>query len=182
MCEKKVWGKDKLWQTKPQFFNYIRGCLRKAWNRHPNKIAVLKSEVIKIDNPNISTSKRFPKVNGYICGLCNTPITQKQAVVDHINPVGSLQCSEDIRGFVERLLFVEQDDLRVICKKCNEGLAYADKHNLSFEDSLLMKKVIEFEKTKSVSEQILKFNEKPAKNAKLRREQLFNLLKKEEIK
>jgi hypothetical protein len=38
--------------------------------------------------------------------------------VDHILPAGSLNCSGDLPGFVDRL-FCETDNLQVLCTACH---------------------------------------------------------------
>ena len=38
----------------------------------------------------------------------------REGQVDHVVPAGSLQRKEDIQGFVERLLFITKDDLRLV--------------------------------------------------------------------
>lgn len=174
---KVIWGDDKVWKNESQFLTYLRGCLREAWKKHPNKLELLKTSKVKIKNPNPSSAKRFPDVNGYICACCNQQITQKDAVVDHIVPAGSLRSLDDIQGFVTRLLLVDKDDLRVICKNCNTTLAYSDKHGISFSDARIMKQIISLEKKKEINKIISSFGEKPESNASKRRKQLFRLMK-----
>jgi hypothetical protein len=69
--------------------------------------------------------------------------------VDHKTPAGSLQRTEDIQGFVERLLYVTEEDLRLICRGCNSALAYADKQGITFEQALIEKSIIKLMKEKS---------------------------------
>jgi 5-methylcytosine-specific restriction endonuclease McrA len=54
----------------------------------------------------------------YHCNICKKWFPEKQIQVDHIIPAGSLQCSSDLPGFVDRL-FVEVDGLQTICEKCH---------------------------------------------------------------
>lgn len=54
----------------------------------------------------------------YQCNLCKNWFPEKQINVDHIIPAGSLNCAEDLPGFVERL-FCEQDNLQVLCENCH---------------------------------------------------------------
>jgi hypothetical protein len=46
--------------------------------------------------------------------------------VDHIQPVGSLKCAEDLPQFVERL-FCEIDNYRVLCIECHKKVTHGDK-------------------------------------------------------
>ena len=44
---------------------------------------------------------------------------EKKINIDHIRPAGSLNCAQDLPGFVERL-FCEVDNLQCLCEKCHD--------------------------------------------------------------
>lgn len=134
------WGEGTPWKNSTAFFTYLRGCLRKAWSRHPTKLNVIKKQRKQITNPNTKGNK--PTVFGFTCELCEKDYVLKDGQVDHINPAGSLTKTEDIQGFVERLLYVREEDLRLICKGCNSALVIADKQGMSYTDAILEQKVI----------------------------------------
>jgi 5-methylcytosine-specific restriction endonuclease McrA len=54
----------------------------------------------------------------YQCNSCKKWFAEKNINVDHIIPAGSLNCANDLPGFVERL-FVEVDGLQVLCSGCH---------------------------------------------------------------
>ena len=54
----------------------------------------------------------------YQCNKCKKWFPEKKINVDHIQPAGSLNCSADLPGFVERL-FCEVDNLQVLCETCH---------------------------------------------------------------
>lgn len=56
----------------------------------------------------------------YQCAHCKKWFMDKEIAVDHIEEVGSLKSSEDLKGFVERL-FCEVDGLQVLCNKRLDG-------------------------------------------------------------
>lgn len=137
---KQPWGKGTPWSSQTAFMTYLRGCLRKAWSTNPIKLTVLKNSRKQIANPNPRGNK--PTVWGCTCSLCNKDYVMKDIQVDHIIPAGSLKEISDIQGFVERLLCVTEEDLRVVCKSCNSILAYADKQKISFEEAVIDKHII----------------------------------------
>ena len=55
----------------------------------------------------------------YQCNSCKDWFPEKKINVDHIIGAGSLNCSADLPGFVERL-FCEQDNLQVLCTECHD--------------------------------------------------------------
>lgn len=169
------WGDGTPWKNSVAFFTYLRGCLRKAWSTNPIKLNVIKKSRYQIPNPNPKGNK--PTVWGFDCVLCDKTFPIKEGNVDHITPAGSLKKTEDIQGFVERLLYVTEDDLRLICKSCNTTLAYADKQGISFEEASLCKLAIDLNK-KGMDKAWLESNGvKPAGSAAKRREQILTKLR-----
>lgn len=55
----------------------------------------------------------------YQCNKCKKWFPEKKINVDHIQPAGSLNCSADLPGFVERL-FCEVNNLQVLCTHCHD--------------------------------------------------------------
>jgi 5-methylcytosine-specific restriction endonuclease McrA len=54
----------------------------------------------------------------YQCNVCKKWFAEKNINVDHVLPAGSLNCANDLPGFVERL-FCETDNLQVLCSVCH---------------------------------------------------------------
>lgn len=54
----------------------------------------------------------------YQCAQCKGWFKDKEVKVDHINPVGTLKCAEDLPAFVENL-FCEEDNLQCLCDACH---------------------------------------------------------------
>ena len=100
----------------------------------------------------------------------------KEGHVDHIHPTGTLTRISDIQGFVERLAVITEDDLRLVCKKCNYTHAYADKQGISFEEARIEKEAIEICKG-DIKKWLIAYGVIPASNAKLRREQVVQVLR-----
>lgn len=173
VSNKEPWGQEASpWKNSVEFFTYLRGCLRKAWSNNPIKHNLIKKKRRQIPNPNPNGKK--PTVWGFDCEICNGVYAMSHCQVDHIKPVGSLQKTEDIQGFVERLLYVSEDDLRLVCKECNSALALADKQGMSIEKALATKVAIELCKTKKDKSWLEERDIKPASNEKLRRQQIVD--------
>ena len=95
MTDKVMWGENTPWKTSTAFFTYLRGCLRKAWVRHPVKLNLIKSKRKQIKNPNPRGKK--PTVWGFTCELCNKEYVAKEGQVDHRVGAGQLNKTEDIQ-------------------------------------------------------------------------------------
>ena len=104
--------------------------------------------------------------------MCHKEFVIADGQVDHITPAGSLREISDIQGFVERLLCVTEEDLRLVCKGCNSALAMSDKSGLSFEDSVIEKEVITICSAKQDKEWLIARGIKPESNAAKRKIQI----------
>ena len=174
MSDKTPWGPDTPWKNSVAFFTYLRGCLRKAWSTNPIKHNLIKKKRKQIPNPNPAGRKKT--VWGFDCEMCNGEFVMSLCQVDHKTPVGSLQKTEDIQGFVERLLYVTEDDLRLVCKDCNSALALADKQGITFESALAEKKAIAIISEKRDKQWLQERGITPASNQKNRRQQIVEYL------
>jgi hypothetical protein len=177
MTKKQPWGPSTPWKDSVAFFTYLRGCLRSAWSRNPIKHELLKKTRKQIENPKKTANK--PTVWGCTCAMCGQDHVMRNIQVDHIVEAGSLRRTEDIQGFVERLLYVTEADLRVVCKECNSALAYASKHGLSFVDARATKAAIKIIKEKQDLTTLESYGIIPGRTQKARREQLIQILSQE---
>ena len=100
-------------KTKKEFNlkGYIFGALRKIWRWYPERRKAL---------------SRQEKGDKYLCEICAELFTRKQIHVDHIEPVVNTKT-----GFVSwdeyiARLFVTEDKLQVLCKKCHSEKTKAE--------------------------------------------------------
>lgn len=103
--------------------------------------------------------------------------TKTNFETDHIIPAGSFNDLEDLVGFFERLLFVTEDDLRILCKDCHRIITYAEKEGLSFEEAEITKEAIGILASKKDKEWLIERGLTPASTQKARREQIIKLLR-----
>jgi len=164
-----------LWKSSTQFWSFIRGKLRLGWNTHPFKIAVINKKRYQIKNPNPKGKK--PTVWGFDCEMCGKTFPISEGQVDHITPAGSLTCKEDIQGFVERLLCMTEDDLRLVCKSCNNALSMSQKQGITYEEAILEKQILEICNSKKDKSFLESKGITPASNAAKRKEQIREYLK-----
>ena len=66
----------------------------------------------------------------YQCNSCKKWFAEKNINVDHVLPAGSLNCANDLPGFVERL-FVEVEGLQVLCSICHDKKTAKERENRS---------------------------------------------------
>lgn len=95
------------------FWSFIRSALRNK-SRWWKPIAECKQ---RSRRPYTGPKKR--QKFEYQCNECKGWYPDKEINVDHIIPAGTLTCSTDLPGFVERL-FCEIDNLQVLCTGCHD--------------------------------------------------------------
>ena len=98
--------------TESAFWSFIRSALRQK-SRWWKPIAQAK-QAAKRKYKGQNKRQKFE----YQCNQCKEWFADKNVNVDHKIPAGTLGCSADLPGFVERL-FCEIDNLQVLCNVCH---------------------------------------------------------------
>jgi 5-methylcytosine-specific restriction endonuclease McrA len=98
--------------TESAFWSFIRSGLRQK-SRWWKPITQCKLNA-KRDYKGPNKRQKFE----YQCNSCKKWFADKNINVDHIHPAGSLNCANDLPGFVERL-FCEVDNLQCLCVSCH---------------------------------------------------------------
>lgn len=108
--------------TESQFWSFIRSALRQKsrWWKPITECKMKSRRAYKGPNKR----QRFE----YQCNTCKLWFPEKKINVDHIEPVGALNCSADLPGFVERL-FVEVDNLQCLCSSCHNDKTKKEAEN-----------------------------------------------------
>lgn len=99
--------------TESQYWSKVRSVLRNGfryWKPMTNALEAA-SRPYKGDN------KRLKKE--YQCARCEDWFPRKNVAIDHIIPVGSLKCGEDLKGFLERLTPEETEAFQILCDPCH---------------------------------------------------------------
>ena len=95
--------------TESAYWSMIRSGLRRT-TRYWKPIVEAKN---KARRPYVGPNKR--QKWEYQCAKCKKWFIGKETSVDHIIPVGSLKCKEDLPGFIERL--TPESGFQVLCKE-----------------------------------------------------------------
>lgn len=103
----------------------------------------------------------------------------KDLEVDHKVGNHSLQDIGDIQSFIEGITLVTEDDLAFVSKEAHKSKSYADKHGISFEEAVAIRKAIEICKNKQDKRWLEERGVVPESNAVKRRAQIEEILKNE---
>lgn len=99
--------------TESAYWSKVRSELRRAFRYWKPMVAVKQQAKRKYEGPN--KRQKFE----YQCNHCKQWYPDKEVQIDHIIPVGSLKCSEDLAGFLERLTPEEPEAFQVLCSECH---------------------------------------------------------------
>jgi len=134
-----------IWKTRSAVFSWIKGGIRRLWNRAPQKIELIKKNRKQIPNPNPRGTK--PTVWGATCVICGKDYILKDCQIDHVvEETASLTKIEDIQSCTEKLLLVTENDLRILCSSCHSVVSLSQRLGITFTEAQLEQKVIAFKK------------------------------------
>jgi hypothetical protein len=131
--------KGNPWGTKAKFFSWLRGQLRRAWSKYPLRINYLQKKRFKIPNPKPKGRK---EIWGAKCEKCRKKFPMKDIQVDHIESAGTLTEREHIQEFVERLIFIGEEAMQLLCKECHGIKTYSDRYGVTWNQAKKRKKEI----------------------------------------
>lgn len=130
-----------VWPTKSSFFSWLRGGLRRAiWEKYPGKILFKKSKLTKPPEGYTGRAK-----SGAECALTGVWTGNSKLQVDHIKGESSLKDWSDIEPFI-RHLCTNNDNMQLVEIEAHKVKTYAERNNLTFEQALVEKQVIQFKK------------------------------------
>ena len=107
--------------TEAAYWSMLRSMLRRGF-RYWKPIKAVKDAAKR---PYIGPNKR--RRFSYECAECHTMFPEKEVAVDHIVPVGSLKCYDDLVPFIQRLAVEDTSQLQVLCKDCHQAKTNAEK-------------------------------------------------------
>jgi hypothetical protein len=164
-----------VWKTKAAFFAWMRGQMRRAWSRHPVKVSYMHNHRERVPLGRKTAKNPTGLVWGCRCEHCNQLFKQVECEVDHIEAAGSFKGWEDFEAWMIKLMHINWDSIRVVCKECHRIISYAERTGMTFEEAKLEKEAIAFSKLSVVKqcdilELALGYDKAArASNAKLRR-------------
>lgn len=159
-----------VWKTKAMFFQWMRGQMRRAWSRHPVKVSYMHAHRERVPLGRITRKNPKGLVWGCRCEHCNNLFKQTECEVDHIEAAGSFKGWEDFEAWMVKLMHINWNSIRVVCKECHRIISYAERMKITFEEAKLEKEVIAFTNTKTPNQhKVLALLGLPHGNAKERR-------------
>lgn len=168
------WDNNSAWKNEKDFMNWLRSQTRRIWSRHPVKISYKQKRRFKA--PIGVNGKDVWACN---CEMCRKLVRSSETQIDHIVMGGSFSSWETYTEWARRILWVTPDDIRELCVDCHTIVNHMQKTGLDYNGAKIEKKTIEIIKAKEDKSFLESKGIIPASNAKLRRQQIIDILTKE---
>lgn len=174
------YAKAVKWTTKPKYFAWLRGQIRRIWADNPLRKEWKKNQLRpvtmqeKIDKVFHSSTKNVGQ-----CYVCEKWMAGSKLECDHL--VGESPCKdfETAEGFLWHCAADSPDNWGLICKPCHKDVTHAERYGMSLKEAKATREVIEMEKQGIVNEVLEGLGITPASNAPNRRKQLVEYFMKE---
>ena len=136
-----------VWKTEAQYWNWVRGALRRLWADYPLRKVWKKNSLRPLTQEEKASGKFHPSTkNVGDCVFCKEVMAGSKLECDHI--VESEGCTD--RRTAEKFLWhcggQTSTNFQLVCKPCHKIKSYAESKGISFEDARLEKQAIQWEK------------------------------------
>lgn len=165
-----------IWKTEAAWWSYLRGALRRGlWEKSPIKLSYKNSNCFPPPEDYTGRAR-----SGSVCPLTGEWTAKSSLEVDHKEGHMSLLSWEDILPFIMHLV-PPKGSLQLVSKEAHKVKSYAERMGISYEEAVDTKKAINLAKEKRDKTWIESKGHKPASNARLRREQILEILRVERM-
>ncbi len=136
-----------VWKTEAEFFQWMRGQMRRAWARHPVKVSYMHANRVRVPLGKVTRKNPDGMVWGCRCEECHKEFKQTGCEVDHIDGAGSFRNWGEFEAWMIKLMHINWSSIRIVCKRCHKIKSYAERYDMTFEEADLEKQVIAFTQT-----------------------------------
>lgn len=153
-----IQNNPEVYPSHEKYVEALRACIRKAWQFHPMKRLYKEGKAKRIKNPRPNPRRGFEFIKGYTCEICGRDFVEKDIEVDHKVGHNKFTHIDDFNSYANRILHVAPEDLQILCAypdtdvrsrerhSCHKVKSYAESSGLTFEEALIIKRVISIEK------------------------------------
>lgn len=172
----------RIWKTKAQYFNWLRGGLRKLWSDYPLRKEWKKGQLRPLTQEEKLVKKYHPSTkNVGQCVMCKEWMAGSKLECDHLHPSNGCKDWGDINGFLRYCATALPNELQLCCKPCHAIKTYAERMGITFEQAKIEKQLIAICKDIKKCNKLLASHNLPCNNAKVRKEGVRKLLEERKI-
>ncbi|AUR85617.1 hypothetical protein NVP1077O_39 [Vibrio phage 1.077.O._10N.261.45.A10] len=143
-----------LWKDEKAYCQWLRSQSRRIWARHPIKnrykaaSTVPKEELLPLKR--VKFEAAYPRAKKACdCEMCGEFFPASQIEVDHIDEAGSFTTVEEWKVWLDRLLLLGFDGIRLLCKDCHLKVTLSQRFKCDIRDVWVYQRIAEFNKLKA---------------------------------
>jgi 5-methylcytosine-specific restriction endonuclease McrA len=134
-----------IWATQAQYFNWLRGSLRKIWSDYPLR-KEFKNETLRPVTPEERKAKVFHPSTKNVgeCVFCHEWFAGSKLEVDH--KVSSEGCTNFVEAndFLWYCARASKEEMQLACNPCHKIETYREQRGITFEEARVEKLAIAF--------------------------------------
>ena len=170
----------KIWKTEAQYWGWLRGAIRRIWADYPLR-KEWKARKLRPITQEEKDSKKFHQSTKNLgqCHYCEEWFAGSKLECDHLESSDGCTNKVEAESFLWYCGNGVGDEWVLACKPCHKNKTHSERRGISMQDASYEKIAIDLEKKKLVSVWLKEKGVTPASNAKLRRQQIIDLLREE---
>lgn len=172
----------KVWKTEAEYFTWLRGALRRMWSDYPVRKVWKKNQLRPVTKAEKIKKVYHPSTkNVGKCYYCNSWFAGSKLECDHVQESEGCNSYSTAEKFLWHCAGDNGDNWVLACKPCHKIKSHQESRGFStMEEAAADKEAILICKGDEKA-WLQARGVKPASNAKSRRQQVFELLKKGKI-
>ena len=168
----------KIWKTESQYWQWIRGALRRLWGDYPLRKEWKASQLRPITPEEKASRLYHPSTKNLgQCFYCGEWFPGSKLECDHKTPSDGCTSKETAESFLWYCGGGIGEEWVLSCKPCHKVKTNSERKGLSMEDSRIDKEVILIMAEKKDRQFLTERGITPASNANKRKEQVREVLK-----
>ena len=156
MDRKEVWKTyPQIWKTKAQYFQWLRGGLRKLWSDYP-----VRKEWKRTQLREVTAQERIDRVyhpstkNVGQCVFCKEWMAGSKLESDHLESSNGCFDFGTAAEFLWYCVNQVGEDFQLACKPCHKIETYRERQGITFEEARITKEAIAWQKENNPSGQV----------------------------
>lgn len=148
-----------LWKDEAAYCQWLRSQARRIWARHPikNKYKAARTQPAE---GMLGFKEQYPRAKKACqCEMCGNWFPASKIEVDHIQQAGSFKSVQEWYFWLDRLLNIGFEDIRLLCKvTCHPLVTLSQRFGCSIEEAMKRQQLADFRKLKAASQRTVLLN------------------------
>lgn len=160
--------------TETEIVGWVRKKLDDIWMSCPQKLAFLEKMRVPDYDPNTRRTSKWQ------CNITKEWFNKTEVQVDHIKGEHEFTRLDQLVEFANKRFMVGYNDLQILSTEAHSIKTHAERYGMTYEEAKIDKQAIAIMKDKKDKQWLQEKGVVPGKNAKIRKQQIIEVLKNEQ--